>query len=53
MLSKDKYMRLPYLVVVGSHTDVGKSAVSAALCYGLGLAYHKIVQAGTPTDSDV
>lgn len=46
-------MRLPYLVVVGSHTDVGKSAVSAALCYGLGLAYHKIVQAGTPTDSDV
>lgn len=41
-----------YVVVVGSHTDVGKSVVSATLCYGLGLGYHKLVQAGTPTDSD-
>lgn len=41
-----------YVVVVGSHTDAGKSVVSAALCYGFGLCYHKLVQAGTPTDSD-
>lgn len=43
---------MAYLAVVGSHTDAGKTAVSAALCHALGLAYHKLVQAGTPTDSE-
>lgn len=43
---------MAYLAVVGSHTDVGKTAVSAALCHTLGLAYHKLIQAGTPTDSE-
>ncbi len=43
---------MAYLAVVGSHTDAGKTAVSAALCHTLGLAYHKLVQAGTPTDSE-
>ncbi|PZT48427.1 dethiobiotin synthase [Helicobacter valdiviensis] len=37
--------------IAGSHTDVGKTSVSAALCYGFELDYFKLIQAGTPTDS--
>ncbi len=37
--------------IAGSHTDVGKTSVSAALCYVFGWDYFKLVQAGTPTDS--
>lgn len=39
------------LFICGSHTDVGKTSVSAALCYAFGLEYFKLVQAGIPTDS--
>ncbi|CAM2855828.1 dethiobiotin synthase [Helicobacter burdigaliensis] len=37
--------------VCGSHTDVGKTSVSAALCYAFKLDYFKLVQAGSQTDS--
>lgn len=39
------------IFIAGSHTDVGKTSVSAALCYAFGLDYFKLVQAGTPTDN--
>lgn len=39
------------IFIAGSHTDVGKTSVSAALCYALDLDYFKLIQAGTPTDS--
>ncbi|TLD87307.1 ATP-dependent dethiobiotin synthetase BioD [Helicobacter sp. MIT 05-5294] len=39
------------IFIAGSHTDIGKTSVSAALCYALGLDYFKLVQAGVPTDS--
>ena len=37
--------------IAGSHTDAGKTSVSAALCYAFGLEYFKLIQAGMPTDS--
>ena len=37
--------------IAGSHTDVGKTSVSAALCYAFNLEYFKLVQAGIPTDN--
>ena len=39
------------LFICGSHSDVGKTSVSAALCYAFGFEYFKLVQAGIPTDS--
>lgn len=39
------------IFIAGSHTDVGKTSVSAALCYAFSLDYFKLVQAGTPTDN--
>ncbi len=39
------------IFIAGSHTDAGKTSVSAALCYAFKLDYFKLVQAGTPTDS--
>lgn len=39
------------IFIAGSHTDVGKTSVSAALCYAFKLDYFKLVQAGVPTDS--
>ncbi len=38
--------------IAGSHTDVGKTSVSAALCYAFGFEYFKLVQAGIPTDNE-
>lgn len=38
------------IFICGSHTDVGKTAISAALCAGFNLDYFKLIQAGTPTD---
>ncbi|MDD6055712.1 MAG: dethiobiotin synthase [Helicobacter sp.] len=40
------------IFIAGSHTDVGKTAVSAALCYSLKLDYFKLVQAGIPQDCE-
>lgn len=39
------------IFIAGSHTDAGKTSVSAALCYAFSLDYFKLVQAGTPTDN--
>ena len=39
------------IFIAGSHTDVGKTSVSAALCYAFDLEYFKLVQAGIPTDN--
>lgn len=39
------------MFIAGSHTDVGKTSVSAALCYAFNLEYFKLVQAGIPTDN--
>ena len=39
------------IFICGSHTDVGKTSVSAALCYVYGFEYFKLIQAGIPTDS--
>ena len=39
------------IFICGSHTDVGKTSVSAALCYDYGFEYFKLIQAGIPTDS--
>ncbi|WP_297812071.1 dethiobiotin synthase [uncultured Helicobacter sp.] len=39
------------IFIAGSHTDVGKTSVSAALCYAFNLDYFKLVQAGIPTDN--
>jgi len=38
--------------VTGTDTDVGKTVVSAMLTVGLGAAYWKPVQSGSPTDTD-
>lgn len=40
------------IFIAGSHTDVGKTAVSAALCHAFNLEYFKLVQAGIPQDCD-
>lgn len=40
-------------VVVGSHTNVGKTLVSAALCFGFGFDYVKLIQAGFPQDREI
>lgn len=40
------------LYVSGVHTDVGKTYFSAAFCANLDYDYFKLVQAGTPTDSE-
>lgn len=40
------------IFIAGSHTDVGKTSVSAALCYAFNLEYFKLVQAGIPQDCD-
>lgn len=39
------------IFICGSHTDAGKTSVSAALCYAYGFEYFKLIQAGIPTDS--
>ncbi|MGI0406569.1 dethiobiotin synthase [Helicobacter himalayensis] len=44
---------LQRLSIAGAHTDIGKSAVSAALCFGLDFAYFKLVQAGKEEDKDI
>ncbi|RDU51936.1 dethiobiotin synthase [Helicobacter sp. MIT 00-7814] len=44
---------LPRLAIAGAHTDIGKSAVSAALCFGFDFAYFKLVQAGKEEDKDI
>lgn len=41
------------IFIAGSHTNVGKTSVSAALCYSFGLEYFKLVQAGIPQDHDI
>ncbi|WP_299546091.1 dethiobiotin synthase [uncultured Helicobacter sp.] len=38
------------IFIAGSHTDAGKTSVSAALCLAFNLEYFKLVQAGTPQD---
>lgn len=43
---------LPYIAVVGIHTDVGKTSVCAALCFAFGFSYFKLIQAGSPQDRD-
>lgn len=40
-------------VVLGTHTNVGKTLVSAALCSGYGFDYVKLIQAGFPQDRDI
>lgn len=40
-------------VVVGTHTNIGKTLVSAALCFGFGFDYFKLIQAGFPQDKDI
>lgn len=40
-------------MVVGSHTNVGKTLVSAALCAEFGFDYFKLIQAGSPQDREV
>ncbi|TLD82947.1 dethiobiotin synthase [Helicobacter sp. MIT 11-5569] len=40
------------IFIAGSHTDVGKTTISAALCYAFGLEYFKLVQAGIPMDCE-
>ena len=48
MCAKEIVMQI---FICGSHTDVGKTSVSAALCYAYGFEYFKLIQAGIPTDS--
>ena len=36
--------------IAGSHTDVGKTSVSAALCYAFNLEYFKFFKIGFPSD---
>ena len=38
------------IFICGSHTDVGKTCVSAALCHSFNLDYFKLIQAGMPMD---
>ncbi|EFC32019.1 dethiobiotin synthase [Campylobacter jejuni] len=40
------------IFVSGVHTDVGKTHFSAAFCANFNYDYFKLVQAGTPTDSE-
>lgn len=40
------------IYVGGAHTDVGKSHFSALFCYTFGYSYFKLIQAGSPKDSD-
>ncbi|HDZ5085757.1 TPA: dethiobiotin synthase [Campylobacter jejuni] len=40
------------IYVSGVHTDVGKTHFSAAFCANFNYDYFKLVQAGTPTDSE-
>ncbi len=40
------------LYIAGSHTNVGKTHASAALCYHFSYCYFKLIQAGMPTDSE-
>ncbi|MDW8416480.1 MAG: dethiobiotin synthase [Bacteroidia bacterium] len=40
------------IIVTGIHTDVGKTRVAAAVAAGLGWAYWKPVQTGSPTDTE-
>jgi dethiobiotin synthetase len=42
----------PQFFITGTDTDVGKTIVSALLTLGLGYAYWKPIQSGTPTDTD-
>ena len=39
--------------MLGSHTNVGKTLVSAALCFGFGFDYFKLIQAGFPQDREI
>lgn len=40
------------IYTLGVHTDTGKSHFCAAFCEAFGYDYFKLIQAGTPTDSD-
>lgn len=40
------------IFIAGSHTDIGKTTISAALCYGFNFAYFKLVQAGVLHDCE-
>ncbi|HDZ5003991.1 TPA: dethiobiotin synthase [Campylobacter jejuni] len=40
------------IYISGVHTDVGKTHFSAAFCANFNYDYFKLVQAGTPTDSE-
>lgn len=40
------------IYVSGIHTDVGKTHFSAAFCANFNYDYFKLIQAGTPTDSE-
>jgi dethiobiotin synthetase len=42
----------PQFFITGTDTDVGKTIVSALLTLGLGYAYWKPIQSGTPADTD-
>ena len=42
---------LRQLYVVGIHTDVGKTHLSAAFCKAFSYTYFKLIQAGSPTDA--
>lgn len=39
------------IYVAGIHTDAGKTHFSAAFCKAFGYSYFKLIQAGTPTDT--
>lgn len=41
------------LAIAGAHTDIGKSVVSAALCFAFGFGYFKLVQAGKEEDRHI
>lgn len=41
------------IYVSGIHTNVGKTHVSAAFCYGFNYAYFKLIQAGIPRDCEI
>ncbi|MBZ7927887.1 dethiobiotin synthase [Campylobacter sp. LH-2024] len=41
------------IYISGIHTDVGKTYLSARICKELGFDYFKLIQAGTPKDSDI
>lgn len=38
------------ICVAGIHTEIGKTAVSSALCAGFGYGYFKLIQAGSEQD---